>query len=79
MNDYESPLEHYSSPNGCAEDCPACEDERQHDTETQYCVIPLCEWEAVTERGERHLCAQCAQAFDAGVEYAERTPAERAK
>ena len=41
-----------------------------NDTETQFCVIPLCEWEAVTERGERHLCAQCAEAFDAGVEYA---------
>lgn len=39
---------------------------------TQYCVIPLCEWESVTTRGERHLCAQCAQAFDAGVEYAQR-------
>lgn len=37
-----------------------------------YCCTPLCEWEAVTERGERRLCAQCAQAFDAGVEYAQR-------
>ena len=26
--DYESPLEHSSSPDGCREDCPACEDER---------------------------------------------------
>ena len=28
--DYESPMEHWSSPNGCHEDCPACEDERAH-------------------------------------------------
>lgn len=29
--DYKSPLEHSSSPDGCREDCPACEDERPHE------------------------------------------------
>lgn len=35
------------------------------------CCMTLCEWPAITTRGQRHLCAQCAEAFDAGALYAQ--------
>lgn len=66
--------EHWSSPNGCAPGCPACREERDENS-LGDCCNTLCEWEADTTRDGKPYCHGCAEAFDAGVAFANRTKA----
>lgn len=49
----------------------AARTQRDEPEDQQSCCMTLCEWPAITQRGKRHLCAQCAEAFDAGVLFAQ--------
>lgn len=48
-------------------DYEATAEEEQARVDKEFCCVTLCEWPSVTTRGDRHLCAQCAEAYDAGV------------
>lgn len=59
---------------------PAPEAETEPEEETLFCVISLCEWEAVheVERPDgsiSHLCAQCFEAYEMGLTDGQHEPA----